>query len=68
MSHYVTSHDANGQAVFSDKVPAQRKGLNTPMGGMSFLYTTYSALADVSNEDDVEKYHHDRENGIPMGK
>jgi hypothetical protein len=64
MSHYVTAHNANGEAIFSNKIPKERKDLKTPMGGMSFLYTTYKAPTNVSTEEDIDQYRIDEEQGI----
>ncbi|KAK3700321.1 hypothetical protein LTR37_016025 [Vermiconidia calcicola] len=64
MSHYITTHNANGEAIFTSKIPTEHVDIPTPIGSMNILSTTYNTPLNVSNEADVDQYAKDRTEGL----
>lgn len=63
MPHYVTTHNVNGEAVFSENTPKETIAHSFPgsTSSMTLLSSTHSFPTDPSTEADVEQYKHDRE-------
>ena len=64
MSHYVTTHNPNGNALFSSKVALEPVVIPTVIGSMKILWTTHNTPVNVSTELDIDQYVHDRTNGL----
>lgn len=58
MSNYITTHDPEGKAVFSDASGARHK-LDILIGTMEILYTTHNVPTNVASEADIEQYSKD---------
>jgi quercetin dioxygenase-like cupin family protein len=56
MSHYVTTHDSDGKAVFSTKAPSEHLNLPIPIGEIQIISTTHSFPPNLSTEDDIDRY------------
>ncbi|KAF2172601.1 hypothetical protein M409DRAFT_16565 [Zasmidium cellare ATCC 36951] len=68
MSNYITTNNAEGKAVFTDKIPAPRYKIDTPNLTIEFVYTSHKSIPDLSTEKDIDQYVHDRINGLgPRG-
>ena len=67
MSHFITTHNAKGKAVFSDRLAPEQVNIPSPMGSMTILSTSHHAPCDPSTEKDIDHYDHDRTNGLPPG-
>ncbi|KAI5357574.1 Putative rmlC-like cupin domain superfamily, rmlC-like jelly roll protein [Septoria linicola] len=73
MSNYITTHNAQGKAIFAEasaphhKIPIQL-GLDPEVASMTFLYTTESFPPNLSSESDIEQYSLHRSNGLPPGQ
>lgn len=64
MPHYVTTHNANGEAIFSQKVPPSNEPIATAFAPMTILYTTWTSPLDVSTDADIDQYTRDRKEGL----
>lgn len=62
MPHYITTHNTDGKAVFSDKIPTTTHTMPIPIGNIQMLSSTHSFPMNLSTEDDIEQYEHDRNN------
>ncbi|KAK5127841.1 hypothetical protein LTR85_004958 [Meristemomyces frigidus] len=62
MSHFTTTHNTSGQAIFSPNLPTEPSKLPIPIGTLERLSTTHHFPPDLSTEADVEQYAHDRTN------
>ena len=67
MSQIVTTHDANGKAVFSSSIPEQQRSFPIPLGRMTLLYTTHRSPPNVNTERDIDQFAHDRTDGLGPG-
>lgn len=64
MSIYVTTHNADGKAVFSPKVAPERTPIALPGASLSLLWSN-PPKPDLSSEADVDRYVKDRATGGP---
>ena len=64
MPHYITTHDADGRAIFSDKTPQEHTQLPAGFGHMEIISTAHSFPANISTEADIDQYNHDRQHGL----
>lgn len=66
MSIYVTTHDADGKAIFSKKVAQERAPIaaNLDRASLSLLWSN-TPKPDLSSESDVDQYVKDRVTGAP---
>lgn len=62
MSHYITTHNSDGKAVFSDKIPTTPHTMPIPIGTIQMLSSTHSFPMNLSTEQDIERYEDDRNN------
>ncbi|KAF2489322.1 hypothetical protein BU16DRAFT_178634 [Lophium mytilinum] len=60
MSLYVTTHNAEGKAVFSDRISQEVPKKEIPLGDIQIISSTHEFPVDLSNESDIEQYEHDR--------
>ena len=70
MSHYITTHDGEGKAKFSQKIPTGAVNIEVPFGSTNVLYTTDSTPVSVSTEADMDRYGKEKTEGIggPAGR
>lgn len=64
MPQYITTHDANGRAVFHQQSPLENVKLLAGKGSMEIISTTHSFPTDVSADSDIKAYLHDRIHGL----
>lgn len=64
MSNYITTHDSDGKAIFSNSLPTSRTKLDTLIGSMEMLYTTHKVPTNVASEKDIEQYSVDAKGGL----
>lgn len=62
MAHYITTHNSDGKAVFSDRVPTTAHTMPIPIGEIQMLSSTHYFPMNLSSEDDIEQYESDRNN------
>lgn len=67
MSQVITTHNADGRAVFSSKVPEQQNDFPIPLGQMTLLYSTHTMLEVINTEQDIDNYIRDRVAGFGPG-
>lgn len=67
MAHYITTHDANGTAVFSPKVPIEQNNIPIPIGDIRIISSSHKFPLDVSNETDIDQYQQDRTSPFFLG-
>lgn len=67
MSHYITTHDAQGRSILSDKTPTAPHELFIPGGKMEIIYSSHHFPPTLATEEDIDQYVHDRTNGIEGG-
>lgn len=67
MSQYVTTHNDQGQSIFSKAVPQEPHAHGIPGGKMEIIYAMHDIPADLSTEQDTEQFNHDRVDGLPGG-
>lgn len=69
MPHYITTHNAAGQSVFSDRTSTDTIARNYPGSDTTstLLFSTHRFPADPSTEADLDQYAHDREHGFEHG-
>lgn len=60
MSYYITTHNEDGKAIFSNKVPTATHTMPIPIGNIQMLSSTHSFPMSLSTENDIEQYKHDR--------
>ncbi|KAK0264095.1 hypothetical protein LTR91_011436 [Friedmanniomyces endolithicus] len=60
MSHYITTHDAKGQSVYSNKTPTEPHTHLIPGGTLEILYSSHQFPPSLSTEADIDQYAHDR--------
>jgi quercetin dioxygenase-like cupin family protein len=63
MSNYITTHNSEGKAIFSDASGSRTK-LDTPIGSMEVLYTTHSVPTNVASEADIDQYSQDAKGAL----
>ncbi|KAF2719740.1 hypothetical protein K431DRAFT_286377 [Polychaeton citri CBS 116435] len=64
MSHYITSHDDKGTSVFSKSL-TERIVHRVPGGTIEIVASAHTVPANVSTNEDIEKYEHDRVHLFP---
>ena len=67
MSQIITTQNSDGKAIFSNKISEEQKDLPIPLGRMTLLYTSHSFPPNLSKEDDIDQYAHDRAHGLGPG-
>lgn len=68
MSNYITTHNAEGKAVFSSKVPQEQKKIAMHPGQkdlekdgyLQVVYSNHTFKPNLSTEADIDKYEQDR--------
>lgn len=60
MAHYITTHDANGTAIFSPKPPVSQHSMPIPIGDIRIISSSHQFPAILSNESDIDQYQQDR--------
>lgn len=69
MSNYITTNNAEGKAVFYDKIPEKRHTIVSPKMDLDFIYTTHKSIPDLSTDADLVQFDHDRVHGLgPKGQ
>ena len=61
MSQYITTHNANGEAIFS-KLITEHHEMQIPMGTIKNIWSNRQFPMNLSTEVDIEQYEHDRTN------
>lgn len=64
MSSYITTHNDEGKAIFSPRVPKERHGIDTKNVTIELVYTTHKSIPDLSTEADIDQYLIDRVKGL----
>ena len=64
MANYITTHDTNAKAIFSNNVQGARTKLDTPIGSMEMLYTTHNMPVNLISESDIDQYSKDSRDGL----
>jgi mannose-6-phosphate isomerase-like protein (cupin superfamily) len=59
MSLYVTTHNAEGKAIFSGKVLQEVKKNEITIGDIRIISSTHKFPVDLSTESDIEQYNQD---------
>ena len=76
MSNYLTTHNSDGKAVFSNRVPTGQQKIPISPGADDFekygykqmIYTNHSIKPDLSSEADIDQFAQDRsEPSFPPG-
>ncbi|KAI4283251.1 MAG: hypothetical protein L6R38_002293 [Xanthoria sp. 2 TBL-2021] len=67
MSNYITTHNAEGKAIFSDSIPTARHVIDNGMIILEYIYTGHSFPANLSSEADITQFDHDRIHGPAPG-
>jgi quercetin dioxygenase-like cupin family protein len=60
MSLYITTHNAEGKAIFSDRVSQATPKLEIPIGNIQIISSTHKFPVDLSKQSDIEQYENDR--------
>lgn len=60
MSLFVTTHDAKGKAIFSNRVTREPPRNEIPIGDIQIISTTHTFPVNLSDESDIDRYEHDR--------
>lgn len=68
MSNFITTHDSNGKAVFSDLIPTEQEQIPIPIGRLTTLWTTSSFPTNLSSSSDFERYAPHRTQLPPKGQ
>lgn len=63
MSNYITAHNAEGKAVFSDRIPTERHVIDNGSIILEYIYTCHAFPANLSTEADIDRFDHDRIKG-----
>ncbi|RFU34729.1 hypothetical protein B7463_g1640, partial [Scytalidium lignicola] len=61
MSHYITTHNADGKSVFS-KLITEHHEVHIPIGTIKNVWSSHEFPMNLSTEADIEQYKHDRAN------
>jgi quercetin dioxygenase-like cupin family protein len=73
-NNYITSHNKEGKATFTDKVASEQiqiplfPGGSLDSGSLQCIYYSDRFLPDLSTEADIEQYVNVRANGLPPGQ
>ena len=67
MSHYITTHDAAGAAVWFRDVAKESPEVPIAMGTVKIVSSTYSFPLDLSTEADIDNFTRDRSNAAFPG-
>ncbi|KAJ5754193.1 hypothetical protein N7533_003736 [Penicillium manginii] len=60
MAHYITTHDANGTAVFSQKAFVAQNTMPIPIGDIQIISSSHHFPLNLSSETDIDQYQQDR--------
>jgi quercetin dioxygenase-like cupin family protein len=60
MSTYITTHNADGKAIFLDKLPTEQHEMAIPIGTIKTIWSSHEYPMSLSSEADIEQYKHDR--------
>ncbi|KAF2667909.1 hypothetical protein BT63DRAFT_304633 [Microthyrium microscopicum] len=60
MSLHITTHNAEGKAVFSNKLTERPAKRDIPIGDIRLIYSSHKFPIDLSTENDIGQYEHDR--------
>lgn len=60
MAHYITTHDANGTAVFSQKASVEQNKMPIPIGDIRIISSSHRFPLNLSSETDINQYQQDR--------
>lgn len=66
MAQFITTHNADGKAIFNNKIE-QQKDFPIALGRMTLLYSTHKMPENVDTQEDTEQYLIDREGGFGPG-
>lgn len=67
MAQSITTHNAEGNAIFNSEIPDRQRDYPIPLGRMTLLYSTHNMPEDVKAEKDIDQYLVDREGGFGPG-
>ena len=69
MSNYITTHNNQGQAIFSTAIPEEQHKIKEAGPGLDLqiLYSTPELIPNLSTEADIQSYSHTRTNAFPLG-
>ncbi|KAK0906168.1 hypothetical protein LTR91_008656 [Friedmanniomyces endolithicus] len=67
MTQYITTHDAKGQSVYSNKTPTEPHAHSIPGGKLEILYSSHHFPPSLNTEADIDQYAHDRTHGMEGG-
>lgn len=67
MAHYITTHDANGTAVFSPKAPVEQNKILIPTGDIRIISSSHNFPLNLSTEADIDQYQQDRTSPFFLG-
>lgn len=67
MSQVITTQEAKGKAVFSEKAPEQQTSFDFPIGKMTILSSTHSFAVKLDMENDIDTYLQHRMSGFGPG-
>ena len=59
MYTYITTHNADGKAVFSNKLPTEQHEMAMPPGTIKTIWSSHEIPINLSTEADIEQYKHD---------
>jgi quercetin dioxygenase-like cupin family protein len=60
MSTYITTHNADGKAIFSEKLPTEQHEMAITLGTIKTIWSSHECPMNLSTEADIEQYKHDR--------
>jgi mannose-6-phosphate isomerase-like protein (cupin superfamily) len=60
MAHFITTHDPNGNAVFSKKTSVEQNKMAIPIGDIRIVSSSHLFAPDLSSEADIDQYQQDR--------
>lgn len=60
MTHYITTHDARGAAIFSQKTSVEQNKMLIPIGDIRIISSSHYFPLNLSTETDIEQYQQDR--------
>lgn len=60
MAHYITTHDADGTAVFSQKASVEQNKMSIPIGDIRIISSSHRFPLNLSSETDIDQYQQDR--------
>lgn len=71
MPNYITTHNAEGKAIFSNAIPSEPHKIplapNSP-STLEIVYTSHVPKPDFTTETDLTQYTHDRIHSLPPGQ